>query len=209
MGGAGSIQSMNTILRNNRNLLRKKSIFKRDNSFMSARKKYLKAAKGEIDFKNISKEELRAIRKKVIKEQKTENLRAWIITLVLLVPIFAFGIYISNQLEFEKQLPNNMNQELIIEQQFEEKVDDYYFYIDEGDFWIEKQHWKNAIYQYKNAVGIFPEKYEANYRLALAYSYNCKFAYKDCKKGAILVDRLLKVNPNNKDLLALEIIVEK
>lgn len=41
MSGTGHMHSINTILRNNRNLLRKLSFFKRDSSFMSARKTYL------------------------------------------------------------------------------------------------------------------------------------------------------------------------
>ncbi|SDW84204.1 hypothetical protein SAMN05444411_102289 [Lutibacter oricola] len=57
MGGAGHLSSMNAILRNNRKLLRKVSIFKKDNSFMSSRKAYLKALKGNVDIKKLSKKE--------------------------------------------------------------------------------------------------------------------------------------------------------
>jgi len=207
MGGEGSMQAMNTILRNNRNLLRKKSMFKRDQSFFKARKEYLKAANGEIDFKKISKSELRKIREKVIKERKFENLRVWMITLAILIPIIVFGVYISNQFKIENEQHFEQEQLIIAEHQFDKKMDSYDFFIEEGDKWIEKKNWRNAIYQYNNAVKVFPKKYEANYRLALAYSYNCKFENKDCEKGNRLVDRLLKVAPNDKDLRILKKIV--
>jgi len=207
MGGEGSMQAMNTILRNNRNLLRKKSMFKRDQSFFKARKEYLKAANGEIDFKKISKSELRKIREKVIKERKFENLRVWMITLAILIPIIAFGVYISNQFKIENELHFEQEQLIIAEHQFDKKKDNYDFFIEEGDKWIEKKNWRNAIYQYNNAVKVFPEKYEANYRLALAYTYNCKFENKDCEKGNRLVDRLLEVAPNDNDLRILKKIV--
>jgi len=51
MGGAAHMASMNPILQNNRKLLRKISVFKKDRSFMSNRKAYLKATKEDVDIK--------------------------------------------------------------------------------------------------------------------------------------------------------------
>ena len=216
MSGAGNMSSMNTILRNNRNLLRKISIFKRDNSFMSARKAYLKALKGEVDIKKLSKQELRRIREKVIKERKKESLKVLIISILITIPliILSYNIY-DNFIQYQnKRLNENFVsdkelEKVLIIRENQKKADKYDFFINDGDKWIEKQNWKNAILQYKNALKEFPEKYEANYRLALGYSYNCKFQNRDCEKGLILVERLLKVNPNNSDLLILKTIMTK
>lgn len=211
MSGAGHLQSMQAVLRNNRKLLRKRSIFKKDSSFLSSRKEYLKAAKGEVDFKTISKEELSLLRDKVIKQRRIESLRAWIITFLIGVPIIAFGFYISNNIIQKK---NQKLHELFLQEQktqqnlevveIEEKLKKHEFFIKDGDYWIEQGKWENAIHQYKNAVKLFPKKYNANYRLALAYSYNCKYEKMDCEKGYGLVKKLLEFAPNDNDLLDLE-----
>lgn len=215
MGGAGHMASMNTILRNNKNLLRKVSIFKKDRSFMSNRKAYLKATKGDVDIKKLSKQELRIIRERVIKEREKEQIRNWVLSILIITPILILGynifdniIQYQNKKLNEKFIPDKELEQILLSREKLEKKDDYYFFIDNGDEWIEKRNWKNAIFQYKNAVQVFPEKYEANYRLALAYSYKCKFDNSDCDKGLILVERLMKVNPNDKDLMTLKSILE-
>ena len=183
---------------------------------MSARKAYLKALGGKIDIKKLSKKELSEIRKKVIKERKKESIKYWIISFLIAIPvmIFSYNLY-DNFIQYQnKKLNENFVQDkelekILIERKEQEKIDKYYFLIADGDKWIAKQNWKNAIFQYKNAVRVFPAKYEANYRLALGYSYNCKFQNADCEKGLKLVERLLKVNPNDSDLLILKRIVEK
>lgn len=216
MSGAGHMHSMNTILRNNKNLLRKISIFKKNNSFMSARKEYIKALNGEIDIKKLSKQELRIIREKVIREREKENIKNSVISILIMIPVIwlSYNLY-NNFIQYQNEKLNDSYvydkelEQIKINNEKQEKIEQYYFYIENGDEWIEKQNWKNAIFQYKNAVREYPEKYEANYRLALAYSYNCKFQNQDCEKGSKLIERLLKVNPDDSDLLTLKRIVEK
>ena len=216
MGGAGHMASMNTILSNNKKLLRKVSIFKKDRSFMSSRKAYLKALDGKVDIRKLSKQELRVIREKVIREREKESTRNFIISVLIIIPILflSYNLY-DNFIDYQKRklnenfIPDKELEQVLIEREKQDKIDKYYFLIDSGDDWIEKKNWKNAIFQYKNAVREFPEKYEANYRLALAYSYKCKFMNKDCDKGLKLVDRLLIVTPNDPNLLILKNIMEK
>jgi len=131
---SGSLQSMASILRNNRNLLRKRSILKKDNSFLSARKEYLKAAKGEIDFKSISKEELQLLRKKVLENRKAESLKIWPIAIIVAMPIIAFGFYLSNEFMhnknrdiYENNLKNQKTRQLLLEKKSAEKLDNYYY----------------------------------------------------------------------------------
>jgi len=213
---SGSLQSMGSILRNNRNLLRKRGVLKKDSTFLSTRKEYLKAANGTIDFKSISNEELQLLREKVIKNRKTENLRIWLISLAISIPIIAFGFYLSyefienkNRNLYDKHLLSEKEQQIIIEKESNKKLDNYYYLIGNGDTWIKKKNWKNAIYQYGNAIKIFPEKYEANYRLALAYSYNCSFEGKDCDVGNILTNRMLNYFSKNENLIKLKALFNK
>ncbi|MDY7395054.1 hypothetical protein UMM65_07360 [Aureibaculum sp. 2210JD6-5] len=201
MGGEGSMQSMITILRNNRNLLRKKSIFKRERTFISTRKEYYKAAKGKIDIKNASKQDLKILRERIIKQRKRENIRAWVVTFSILLPIIVFILYSSNETRKDKTKSIENQKEMYLNEHFNE----YSYFLEEGDKWIEKRHWNNAIYRYQQAVKLFPNEFEANYRLALAYSYNCKFEKKDCETGKKLTHRLLKNYSEDKGLQELKI----
>ena len=49
----------------------------------------------------------------------------------------------------------------------------------------------NAIFQYARASQIFPNEYDVQYRLALAYTYQCQYTNKECKHADSLVNRLL------------------
>lgn len=89
-----------------------------------------------------------------------------------------------------------------------EHFNEYSYFLEEGDKWIKKRHWHNAIYRYEQAVKLFPNEFEANYRLALAYSYNCKFEKKDCEEGKLLTNRLLKNYSEDKGLQELKIAFE-
>ncbi len=74
MSFGGSVQAMVTSLKNNAMLLRKRSIFKRERSFLNLKDAYFKASKGTILSQILSSEELKAIRTKVIALQKKEFL---------------------------------------------------------------------------------------------------------------------------------------
>jgi len=154
----------------------------------------------EFDFPEVSKRDLKIINadiRKKIRNQKNKNL---LFLIILLVPALLFifnSIDYSVQNEIIVQSPNENNY-------LSNNINAYSFLIDDGDKWIEKGHWSNAIYRYKDAVKLFPEKNEAKYRLALAYSYNCKYNSKDCETGTRLTDQLLKYQPNEIDFIELK-----
>ncbi len=203
MGGEGSMQHMINTLRNNKSMLRRKSMFKKERTFLSTRKEYYRAAKGKVNLKNATKEELLQLRKKIIKRRKVENIRAWAIVLVILVPAIILGVDLLNK---EEKIETNetVNEEYLID-----NLNEYTYLIEEGDKWIAKKNWNNAIYRYEQAVKLFPEELEANYRLALAYSYSCKYTHKNCEIGNALAGKLLKFFPENQDVLELQKIFEK
>jgi len=205
MGGGGSMQHMMNSLRNNKSLLRKRSIFKKERTFLSTKKEYYKAAQGEFDLKKITKEELILLRAKIIKQRKIENRRSWAIVLVVMVPIVLLGIKAS----YKTDKKNIESIETAKDNYLIEHINDYAYYIEEGDKWIEKKNWNNATYRYEQAVKLFPEDYEANYRLALSYSYSCTYQNKNCEKGRTLTHRLLKSHPEEQNLLELKAIFNK
>jgi len=206
MGGEGSIQHMINSLRNNRNLLRKKSIFKKERTFLSTKKEYYKAAQeGEVELKKATKEELILLREKIIKQRKIESIRSWVIVLIVMTPLILLGINASyNTSKEEIQHLETENENYLIEH-----INDYTYYLEEGDKWIEKKNWNNATYRYEQAVKLFPDEYEANYRLALSYCYSCSYKNKNCEKGRTLTNQLLKSYPEDSKLLELKTIFDK
>ncbi|SDY08984.1 hypothetical protein SAMN05444411_1222 [Lutibacter oricola] len=189
MGGEGSMQSMNTILRNNRNLLRKKGMFNREKSFRYLRNKYYGNDKDEFDIRKLSEKELLEIREKVIKDRKRENLRALIITILFLITLIVIGLYLFSP---TKKITN---QETNIYKSEKVKLENYKSYMNLGDKMILKQNWKYAIIQYEKATKECPEKYTGHYKLLLAYSYNCKNNNLDCEKTKTLAKELIEKFP--------------
>ncbi len=196
--------------RSNLKLLRKISMFKKTRRFLSKSKKDFSSEKGIIDLKkkgvyNSDYYTAQLKSKKVEnKEKKKIYLGVSFITLVILIITFTIvkSIYNNNQeISLQQQQINELN--------YIEKINEYSYFIEDGDNWIEKKNWHNAIFRYKQAVDLFPKKYEANYRLILAYSYNCTYKNKDCEIGNKLNMRFLKLFPNDKNLLQLEQIFNK
>lgn len=68
-----------------------------------------------------------------------------------------------------------------------------------GDNSIEDNKWDAAITLYKKALKIYPDSYDAKYRLA--YVYKCEKIKFDCDLGKTLVNQLIKDNPTHKNEL--------
>jgi tetratricopeptide (TPR) repeat protein len=197
IAGGGSIQNMINTLRNNKNLLRKKSMFKKERSFLQIKKEYLKVTKGKIELKNTTKEELALIRQRVLNQRQKER------GISLLIAVCVLGFFTYLAIAIFKSTPNPS---IRIEIQ---KQNNFLFFITDGDNWFEKEKWHNAVFQYQKALEIYPNDFDASYRLALAYVYHCKFENKDCNRGKILLMRLLKVKPENSALIELNQIFKE
>ena len=213
---SGNLQSMRVILRNNLMMLRERGLFINDRSYLYKKNEYLHAAKEDFDFKTISKSELATLRKRVLKKRKSENVKAWLIALVIVVPMVVYGLVEINtynkkkkQKAYKQQIKNEKAKQLLIQQGLDKDFKEYLYVIEDGDQWIEKGNWHNAIYRYKQAVTLFPAAYEANYRLALAYSYNCQYKHIDCVIGQKLTNKLITYFPEKANLQTLKKIFEK
>ena len=184
--------------RSNRKLRQKKSFFERDRTFLNAKKEYIKAA-GNVDVKTATKEQLSAIRAKIILQRKRDSIKAAIIILAL-VPIVIFGVvkarqsYISSQ-EFamEKNAEVRKAEDTI-------KRNKYLECIDDGDKWLRKNHWHNAIFQYRAALNLYPSDFDANYRLVLALTYRSQQTNQSNSEALNLVNKLIKSRPDDVDL---------
>lgn len=193
-GGAGTILDMIIRDKNNKALLRKKNPFKRDWNLFSIRKEYFKAAKGKIDLKKASHEEIMLIRAKVLLQRRKDFFRSGI-ALCIIVPIIVFSTYkFINLMIIEK--PGKIIQQA----ELNKLNEDYLFFINDGDHWLNLKHWHNAIFQYKNAIDLFPSDFNANYRLALAYTNSCFYEKENCEKAKNLVDQLIQIHIDKSEL---------
>ncbi|WP_341221017.1 hypothetical protein [Polaribacter atrinae] len=196
MAGGGSIQGMRTSLSNNKRLLRKKSLFRPERTFLSLKSEYIESAGGEIALKKATKSQLRAIRLKIIKEKEGEFYTICI-TLLVLLSIIGLVTYNVSQ-------SNNITKADVEKIQLKDKAERSLVYILKGDNWLKERSWHNAIFEYEIANKILPNDYVINHRLANAYSLRCENEFKDCLKGKKLVDRLIKQFPQKTELLELK-----
>ncbi|GGG44734.1 hypothetical protein [Bizionia arctica] len=194
MGGGGSIQGMITSLNNNKKLLRSKRFFKKERTFMSLKKEYFKAAQGELNFKEASKEDLLRIRVKIVKKRKKENL-AIVISALIVISIFSYFAFIL----VEKHNLSSKNLQL---REFRKKEIKFLALIDDGDEWFKKGKWQHSIYFYEEAKVIFPKNYDINYRLIRTYSFQCENQYKNCHTAKELLDQLFLIFPNKEKELS-------
>lgn len=91
----------------------------------------------------------------------------------------------------------------------EKKRSGYLFLITEGDMYIEKEEWHNAIFQYTEALKLFPKEFSANYRLALAYTYSCAHKATNCEAAKYTTDKLIDKFPKNPKVHKLKEILDK
>ncbi|MGB0888579.1 MAG: hypothetical protein ACPGSL_10685 [Vicingaceae bacterium] len=195
MSWGGSVAAMIQSLKNNKALLGKRY------TYFDAKKDYLIAYKGlEISNRRATPEQLKAIKALIRKQKKAERLRVTI-ALCIISPFIIFGTY-----KFIKSLDSEVAQHEVVVKK--KNVDKYLFHIDDGDYMLSKGKWNNAIFQYTRASEIFPNEYDAQYRLALAYSYKCKYTGDACGRSDSLVNRLLEHFPDNEEVKTLRISLD-
>ncbi len=194
MGGGGSIQGMITSLRNNKNLLSKrKSLYEKDKLKNT---KYSISEGLNCDIK-ATEEQLLEIKTRIQKRNKRKK----IINSLIIGLSILFVLYVS-YLNSKKEV---INQKTLVESKAKEKT--YKNYIQYGDTWLEEKKYNAAIYNYQKAVDLAPGNYDAQYRLALAYSYYCIFENFNCSKGNQLLNELIAKFGSNPELEYLKGII--
>ena len=203
-GGFGSINHMIITLRNNKKLLPAKRSFFKNKDYSTIKNEYYNAVGDAFNIKKANPEQLLAIRKKIIKKRKKEA-RRFILLLAIGIPLIVLALYFTFH-NFRFGFPEvKATLEMPTEKKTEEK---YLFYLEDGDAWLQKRNYYNAVFQYKKAVALYPSDFEANYRLALGYSYQCQYDFENCDKGMQLILKLEKEFPNNKGIQDVKAIFE-
>lgn len=196
MGGEGSIQSMITILRNNKNMLRRKSVFRRETGFARLRTEYRNYTKGRIDSEPITEKELSEIREKIKKQNRRHNLRLASLSIIFFSLVIGFTIKIYNNFnDYQIEVGNKVTKN---------DTKKYLFYLEDGDQWLEKGQFHNAIFQYLLAKEIYPTEYNVNYRLVLAYGGKCRYEQYGCAEGLRILENLKLQFPDKNELDSLD-----
>ncbi len=195
MGGGGSAQGANDSLRYNRWQLGKRpNMFKKERRFFKIKRKYENQAGGIDILKKLTEQEKEIIRYDIRRKSKKERYFINITVLIFIISftIGLFFIFTSSNKDF---ITNKNNIVL------REKESSYLDFIKYGDTWIEERKWDAAIYNFEKALKLYPNSYDANYRLALAYSYKCQRLKYDCYLGEKIIQQLILDYPNNKNQL--------
>lgn len=85
-----------------------------------------------------------------------------------------------------------------------QRRDKFEFFIADGDSWLNKKNFYSAIFQYENALNLFPDNLHAQYRLAYAHYLQCVVTGKECAESYNLINRMIALYPKNKRLVELK-----
>lgn len=202
LGGFGSIQGMINSLRENRKLLRRKSLFDKAKSMFDGDEEYPHGPKGRLFEKKASAAELNAIKAQMSEQKRLERLMTYGIIAAIFLVVFATGYWVVHNVQegdayTEKALAKEN------EATTKKHLEQYQFYIAEGDKWLRQNHWNNAIFQYKEALEVSPNNLGAKHRLVIAYTYKCKATQENCEEAKNLIDQLIEAKPDKKSLYEL------
>lgn len=200
-GDFGAIRAMQDALKANKALLGERiRYFDRGNQFSEIRKAYRKASKNASPEKRLSKEELAEIRKRVIRARRRDE-RIKLSVFVGVVLMVAVGVFVSRDILFPK--PNA--QTVVNTKKDQENRERFLYCINDGDKWLKKHGWHNAIFQYREALKLYPENLVAKHRLTIAYTYRCRAEGVDCDNAKESISELIRLQPDsakNYELLA-------
>jgi len=201
-GGFGSINHMIVTLRNNKKLLPAKRSYFKKSDYSTIKNEYYNAVGDAFNIKKANPEQLHAVRTQILNKRKKES-RKFFLLLGIGLPLIVLALYITFH-NFQFGFPNVKTASEISFENNDEEM--YMFYLDDGDNWLQKRNYYNAVFQYKKAVALYPSDFEANYRLALGYSYQCQYDFENCEIGMKLISKLEKEFPDKMEIQAVKAV---
>lgn len=167
-GGGGSIQAMLTSLRNNANLLRKKTFFLREDGSELSRSEHKEALK----FPEASAELLQEIKIKHAMRKK----RIGYLALLIVVCTVGFSLYMAIRVspKLKSEIPHKTKAVVNMNQSRVDKKRRYLNFIRNGDTWYTQSQFKNAVNQYKEALNLYPNSDAVYQRLSNTYALACE-----------------------------------
>jgi hypothetical protein len=200
MGGFGSAQSMNTIMKNNRALIGKRK------SMFSSKKDYIGSSQEKeeeefVDYKTASPELLEEIRIKLSNEKKASFRLSVLLFLLISIPAIGLTYHLfGNDKSIEKIQLIETNDLFLISKTHK----DFQLLIKDGDEWMETGNFENAIFRYKSAAKLIPNQFSVEYRICVGYAYLCRYEHLECEQGKIALEQAISNFPNQEKLMNLK-----
>jgi len=204
-GGSGSILDMIVRLRENNKLLGKKSFFKK--SFREKREELFRAAqKGKIKFRDATKEELAAVREKVLADRRKRSRKMAVVYSMITIAFIVLAIPITGF--YLGPMPLN---ELLVDRTYLTGLETknkarYDFFIQDAESWLRKNQYHNALFQYKKALELYPQSMEARQGLAIVYTFLCQKHHNNCPLAKFNIDWLIEQEPTNPNYFQLRAV---
>lgn len=192
MGGGGSMQSMQTVLKNNRNLLsgrKKRSYFKRELTYAQIRKSYKESTKpisdnsNQVDYKKI---------RQVILQERRKNLNIQIVLFLVISVLVSLAMYSTL---FQTNTVKTGSTHFKIAPSMVTS-DGFENFIVQGQQSLIKQEYFLAIGNFQRALQLRPNQRKAEFGLAKAYSKSCKYRQQFCQEASILILEMELKYPN-------------
>ena len=188
MAGEGFSKHASTSLRDNRNLRRKKSMFKKERSFLNQKSSEIKTNVDHIVTKKPSKYQLSKIREGIIDDRRKQMITSiW----VVLICVLLFWFFTDRAYESQRQsVIRSVSEVETVD--FQEQLEKYNYLISSGDEWYSKEKYYNAAFQYRLALEVFPKDTIAYEKLISAYDSNCFYNKRNCGKSEELIESFNK-----------------
>ncbi|QXP56967.1 hypothetical protein H0I25_04005 [Cellulophaga sp. HaHa_2_95] len=199
MFGGGSGAGMAQVYRNNIKLLRKTNRFNSARTFTTTKKEYAKVAGGSVALKKISVAQLREIRRQVLQNRKQDRQKSVLISTAVFVPLLLLFAYVISMFFANENAIQANNLKLATAANLKH----YNFYMSDAAIWLQQQKLANAIFQYRKAKELFPEKFAVNYKLTQVLLSTCASDSLYCEEAKESAIRLKDKYPDREEVLRL------
>ncbi|MFT5665896.1 MAG: tetratricopeptide (TPR) repeat protein [Vicingaceae bacterium] len=194
MGGGGSMQSMQTVLKNNRKLLdgrKKRGFFKRELSYAQVRKYYKDSSIPCADGGNRIPVDHKQIRQRLLK-QRRKNGNMQIVLFVIVVILLSLGMFsvLSKTKKITKQKIQYQRAPQFV------LSDGYDSFMAMGKDRLLVQNYFLAIGNYQRALQVRPNQRKAEFGLAKAYSKSCQYKNQFCIEAERFIKEMEEKYPN-------------
>lgn len=161
-----------------------------------------------IILKSVSPEELEQVKEKIRKNriaEKNRNLIKIVLIIAFLVPFLGFVTYQVFFTSFHANInPYRPTQENPVN-----TTEQITYLLNSGYEWLNKNHYRNARFQFKRVLEIQPNNKTASYGLVATYVYECKIDDSNCEEAKTMLEAYILKNGIDQSTEFLSDMLEK
>ncbi|MCE4563035.1 hypothetical protein INQ51_01810 [Maribellus sp. CM-23] len=145
----------------------------------------------QVFFKKVSAEKLAEIKAKNREETEREQRRSyWKITLSLLVIVPVVTLFLFEFFFQPDRINRNPARSKTVEATLSAEQIDYL--LNSGYSWLNKNHYKNARFQFERVLEVQPRNKIAVYGMAASFVYECKKERQKCDEAQKRLDEYIR-----------------